>query len=202
MVETKILVEGIHEPIEDGKVKIGCTTTLIKSKKNILVDPGVFVNKNALLESLKKEELSPEDIDAVILTHLHIDHTANLSLFEKADIFMRFRGETSYPGQFQNISEGTLKRFDILNGIIADGVKIIETPGHTSDSITVIVETADGVIAITGDAIGSESWADLNKKPDPNVYYDVEKFEESRKKILEIADYIIPGHGGMFKVNK
>jgi hypothetical protein len=26
--------------------------------------------------------------------------------------------------------------------------------------------------------------------------------KESRKKVLEIADYIIPGHGKMFKVQK
>jgi len=31
---------------------------------------------------------------------------------------------------------------------------------------------------------------------------DIEKLKESRKKVLEIADWIIPGHGKMFKVNK
>jgi len=29
-----------------------------------------------------------------------------------------------------------------------------------------------------------------------------EELMESRKKVLEIADYIIPGHGKMFKVEK
>jgi glyoxylase-like metal-dependent hydrolase (beta-lactamase superfamily II) len=36
---------------------------------------------------------------------------------------------------------------------------------------------------------------------DPYVK-DKEKLKESRKKILEIADYVIPGHGKMFKVEK
>lgn len=202
MAEVKILVEGLHKPLEDGRVKIGCTTTLIKSDKNIIVDPGAFVNRDKLLEALKSEGLEPEKIETIILTHLHIDHTANISLFENAKVFMRFRGETSYGGQFQKISEGYLQRFDILNDPIAEGVKIIETPGHTSDSITILVNTNAGVIAIAGDALGGEDQMDLNKKPDPNIFYDVDKFDISRKKIIEIADWIIPGHGKMFKVKK
>ena len=31
---------------------------------------------------------------------------------------------------------------------------------------------------------------------------DEKGFEESRKKVLESADYIIPGHGLMYKVEK
>jgi hypothetical protein len=31
---------------------------------------------------------------------------------------------------------------------------------------------------------------------------DEKALKESRKKILEIADYIIPGHGKMFKVKR
>ena len=31
---------------------------------------------------------------------------------------------------------------------------------------------------------------------------DMKKLIESRKKILEIADWIIPGHGKMFRVEK
>jgi glyoxylase-like metal-dependent hydrolase (beta-lactamase superfamily II) len=202
MAEVRVLVEGVHKPLENGLVKIGCTTTLIKSDQNIVVDPGSFVNRNMLIAALKNEGLKPEGIEIVILTHLHIDHSLNTGLFPNAKVFMRFRGETVYPGQFQKISEGYLRRFDVLNEPIAENVKIIETPGHTSDSITVLVETAEGVVAITGDAIGGEDQMDLAKKPDPNIFYDIEKFDISRNKIIEIADYIIPGHGGMFKVNK
>ena len=37
---------------------------------------------------------------------------------------------------------------------------------------------------------------------DPGGARDEKALQESRKKILEIADYIIPGHGKMFKVEK
>jgi len=202
MAEVKVLVEGIHKPLEDGRVNIGCTTTLIKSDKNVVVDPGAFANREKLIEALKNEGLNTDDIEFMVLTHLHLDHTTNISLFKNAKVFMKFRGETNYPGQFQKIGEGYLKRFDILNDPIAKDVKIIETPGHTADSITILVETDDGLVAIAGDAMGGEDQMDLNKKPDPNVFYDVGKFDINRKKIIEIADWIVPGHGKMFKVNK
>lgn len=202
MAVIKVLVEGVHEPIEDDKIKIGCTTTLIKSDENVIVDPGAFSNRFKLIEALNKEGLKPEDIKFIILTHSHLDHIMSASLFENAKVFLRFRGETNYPGQFQKISEGYVKRFDILNEEIVKDIKIIETPGHTSDSISIVVDSDEGKVVIAGDAIGSEEWINLDKKPDPNVFYDIEKYEASRKNIIQIADWIVPGHGKMFKVNK
>jgi glyoxylase-like metal-dependent hydrolase (beta-lactamase superfamily II) len=201
MAEVKVLVEGLHQLV-DSRIEISCTTTLIKGEENILVDPGALVNKENLLKALKEENLEPEDIKIIILTHLHLDHITNIYLFENAKVFLRFRGETFYPGQFQEIHKGYMERFNILSSVIDKDIKIIETPGHTSDSISIIVNSEIGKIVIAGDAIGGEAWIDLEKKGDPNIFYDVDKFDVSRKKILEIADWIIPGHGKMFKVKR
>ncbi len=202
MAEIKVLIEGIHKFVSDTKMNIGCTTTLIKGDKNIIVDPGAFSNRRKLLESLKEENLDPEDIDAVILIHLHLDHIVNVSLFSKSKIFLRFRGDSKYPGMVQKIDEGFLERFDILNDSIDKDIKIIETLGHAIDGISVVVDTPEGKVVIAGDAIASEDWANLEKEPEKMFIYDLEKYKESRKKILEIADYIIPGHGKMFKIEK
>jgi len=196
--EIKILVAGIHQMIGDEKLDVACTTTLIKSNKNIVVDPGSYINKDRVAEGLRECGLSPEDIDAVILTHSHLDHIANVFLFPAAKIFMRFISG-NYPGQFQLIKEGTVNRFNLIEEPIADGVKIIDTIGHAIDHISVAVDTKDGKIVIAGDAVAGEVWADIIKQPNPDFVYSVEKYNESRKKILEMADYIIPGHGDMFK---
>ncbi len=201
MAEVKILVEGIHNQIREEKFDIGCTTILIKSNKNIIVDPGAFRNKNRLLEALKKENLSPEAIDAIILTHLHLDHILNVSLFPKAKIFLRFI-TGKYPGMFQRIDKGYLERYDLLNEEIAKDIEIIDTPGHSDDHISVLVKTKQGNVVIAGDAIANQDFLNLEKCPPEFVIYNQEKFNNSRKKILKIADYIIPGHGKMFKVEK
>jgi len=201
MVEVKVLVEGEHYKREDGKLRIGSTVSLIKTDKNILVDAGSFADKGKILESLKEEGLTPQDIDVVILTHLHLDHVMNVSLFDNARVYCKFKPD--YPGQMHNIAEGVLERVDLVGGVeVGDGVGIISTPGHSSDMISVVVDTDDGKVVIAGDALPNEGWIDLEKQPLENSVYSVDEFNESRKKILDIADYVIPGHGKMFEVRK
>jgi len=76
-----------------------------------------------------------------------------------------------------------------------EDIKIIKTPGHSYDALTLLVNTKDGIVAVVGDLW----WKENYPQNDPYAS-DKEKLEESRKKVLEIADYIIPGHGKMFKV--
>lgn len=205
MAEVKVLVEGVHEVVDKVKVrlKIGSTITLIKSNKNVIVDTGSFLDKEKIIEELKKENLTPEGIEIVILTHLHLDHTVNTSLFQNAKIFCKFcKPNKGYPGQFHIPREGLVERTEIEDGIeIAENITFLLTPGHTPDSISVIVNTNKGKVAITGDAFPSEAFLDLKKEPIPYLV-DIKSFNESRNKILKIADYIIPGHGNIFKVKK
>ena len=53
MAEVKVLVEGIHEKV-DGKLKVGSSVSLIKSDLNIVVDTGSFLDKNKIIDELKK----------------------------------------------------------------------------------------------------------------------------------------------------
>ena len=86
-------------------------------------------------------------------------------------------------------------------------IEIIHTPGHDMFHCTFLVKTEKyGKVAIAADvfwwADGEEQKTDkeslLNRK-DPYAKNE-EQLLESRKKVLEVADYIIPGHGKMFKV--
>ena len=198
MVEIKVLVEGDHTMLDDGKMKIGSTVTLIKTDKNIIVDTGSFLDKNKLIEALKKEGLTPTDINIVILTHLHLDHTVNTYLFDKANIFYKLRGG-DFAGLMGFPKEGKINRFELVDGVeLAKDVSILSTPGHSEDCLSVVVNTSEGKIVMAGDAIDSKEFANLSIQP--ALYWNLEEFNKSRKKILEIADYVIPGHGGMFKV--
>jgi glyoxylase-like metal-dependent hydrolase (beta-lactamase superfamily II) len=199
MAEIKVLIEGKHHKEAGEKLYIGSCVTLIKSDKNIIVDTGAFPDKDKIIFELKKENLSPDDIDIVILTHLHLDHIVNVSLFRKAKIFLKFR--KNYPGQFHIPEEGCLQRADLFDGTeLAKDVSILLTPGHSEDMISVLVKTPEGNIVIAGDAIPSEDYLDLNNVP--AMLSNLQEFNESRKKIIKNADFIIPGHGRKFKVSK
>ena len=85
--------------------------------------------------------------------------------------------------------------------IDSDEVVVIPTPGHTSDSVSVRVRTKEGVVVISGDLFEKEE--DLK---DSKIWKDAGSEnqilqEENRQQILAMADFVIPGHGEMFKVS-
>lgn len=199
MAEVKVLVVGKHL-MQDDKLTIGATITFIQSDKNIIVDPGYFPDQEQLIKELANVGLKTQDIDIVFLTHLHLDHISNISLFKEARIYCKLKGG-NYPGQYHVPSRGYLKRIDIKDGLkLAKDVEFLLTPGHTDDHVSLLVNTKLGKVVVAGDAIANESLLNLDKKP--LLYSNLEAFEDSRVKIIEAADYIIPGHGDMFKVNK
>jgi len=196
MAEVKILVQGYAKE-KDGEEFASSATILILDKGvRVIVDPGM--NRVALLESLAKEGLKPEEINFVILTHTHLDHSLLTGIFENAKIFDN-SDTFSFDGQISG-HDGKVPGTDI---------EIIKTPGHDQFHCSVLVETEDlGKVIIAGDvfwwADGEEQKTDrqsLLEHKDPYVK-DEKALKQSREKVLELADYIIPGHGPMYKVNK
>jgi glyoxylase-like metal-dependent hydrolase (beta-lactamase superfamily II) len=191
MPEVKVLIEGYAEKIKDGWVA-NSTVTLVKSNgKNIIIDPGCNINE--LLEKLGKENLKPSDINYVLLTHNHLDHSLLAGFFTKAKVL-----------NYNEIFDVD-KQFMHENKIPGTDLEILQTPGHSKDSCCLIVNTDKGTYVVAGDNFwwmkNEEERVDVNK-PDQAHKGDMEKLIESRKKILKIADWIIPGHGKPFKVVK
>lgn len=192
MTEVKVLIEGYAKE-EKGVEVASPSTVLIKdSGLKILVDPGT--NKKLLLEALSKEGLKPEDIDLIFITHYHPDHVLNIRLFPDKDIL---DGDIIYRDD---------KEIGFVEKIPSTNIKVISTPGHAHEHACLLAETEKGKIVIAGDlwwwSDEEEQKTDLKsliKKRDPYVK-DKKALIKSRRKILRIADYIIPGHGKMFKV--
>ncbi|MFH1631278.1 MAG: MBL fold metallo-hydrolase [Candidatus Aenigmatarchaeota archaeon] len=196
MAEVKVLIEGYAKK-DKGVELVTCTTTLIKDNgKKIIVDPGM--NKSMLIKALKSEGIAFDDIDYVILTHTHTDHVLLTALFQSAEVIDPWSIFT-YEG----------KCVDHEENIPDLSLKLIRTPGHDPFHICVVVGTQDrGKVIVAGDvfwwANGENQNIDshsLINKEDPYMK-NREDLVASREKILKIADWIIPGHGKMFKVEK
>jgi glyoxylase-like metal-dependent hydrolase (beta-lactamase superfamily II) len=201
MADVKVIIEGEHRPNDKKQLRVFSTVTLIKSDKNILVDTSSFLENDSLIKGLREEGLAPEDIGIVVLTHLHLDHIINTSLFTNAKVYCKFR--KGYCGQFHIVKDGVVERVEIADGVkLAEDVEFLLTPGHTEDMISLVVHTQEGKIVIAGDAFPSKEYLDLNKHPEPIVIASADDFDRSRKKILGIADWIVPGHGAIFKVTR
>ena len=76
---------------------------------------------------------------------------------------------------------------------LTDDVKLIETPGHTPGSMSVIVDTSLGTVAIIGDlAIRRQ---DYIEKRTPIYVRDRKAIMESHEKITKLNPVaVIPGH--------
>ena len=195
MTEVKVLIEGYAKEENDIEFASSTTTLIQKNGLNIIVDPGM--DRKLLLKALEREKLSTSDINYVILTHYHLDHSLLAGIFENAKILDN--GEIySWDGKIES-HEGKIP---------GTNIQIIKTPGHDMFHCSVLVDTEKGKIAIVGDVFwwsyDQKQEADregLMKHEDPYVK-NQDQLSESRKRILEVADWIIPGHGKMFKVNK
>lgn len=177
----------------------GSATLVRTNGTNILVDCLGPWDSAELIQLLAKEGLHPDDVHHLVCTHGHPDHIGNLNLFTKA--------KSQIVGQC--MFERNVYKLDCpFEGdsvyAIEQGIDVISTPGHTASCISVVVHNAAGLgdVVIAGDLF--ESQEDLD---DEKVWLEAgsenpELQRINRAKVLALADFIVPGHGPMFKVNK
>jgi N-acyl homoserine lactone hydrolase len=152
----------------------------------------------------------PEEIDILILTHLHWDHASNIHLFPKARVivqreelrfaasplpFLRWPYQTIPP--FSSSSE----RFEAIDGDakIVEGVSVHLTPGHTPGLQGVAVQTTGAAYFIASDNVPlGESWDAKEKYGIPHwpngLHVDLETYSKSLRRTEELGDIILPSH--------
>jgi glyoxylase-like metal-dependent hydrolase (beta-lactamase superfamily II) len=152
-----------------------------------VVDPGMVADRAAILEPLAALGHAAEDVTHVVLTHHHPDHAINVALFPNADVvdaWAHYRGDqwVDHDGDGHQVSPH---------------VRIILTPGHTLQDLTLLAETDDGVVACT------HAWWRTDRTPvvDPGAD-DPTALEASRRRILSEADVVVPGHGEPFRTGR
>lgn len=194
MAEVKVLIEGYAKELKDGW-KCSSTTSLIKSNgKLIIFDPGC--NRERLFEALTKENVRPSDINFVMLSHGHMDHSLLTGMFENAKVI-----------SFESLLYNDDLMLEFEDDILGEDTEIIKTPGHCSEHLSLLINTSKGKIIISGDVFwwpdGEKQEVDINRADDSHpTELNMKNLINSRKLVLEKADYIIPGHGVMFKVKK
>ncbi len=182
----QILITGLFRWLGRDHCLARCTTTLIQSAGvNMVVDPGNARTARNVLAALKRRKLAPRDIHYVIDTHYHPDHLGANFLFPQACVV---DGESLNQGD-EFIFYNTKKPL-----VLAPGVSVVPTPGHTASCCSVLVETARGTVAVVGDLFwrdqaGKLGWAEYPLK-----------LKLSQRKILKQANYVVPGHARMFRV--
>ena len=164
------------------------SVTLIEvDNARIIVDTGMLGENGIILDALAARGLTPEDVGIVVNTHLHIDHCGCNLLFRNS-IFYADKRENP-PVYFKSTPDGKE---------LVPGISFLSSPGHTEGSVTVLAKMEDKIYAIAGDAIPTEE--NYQSMTPPTINIDEKLALDSMKRILKKADFVIPGHGAMFKV--
>ena len=203
----------------------------------LLIDTGYDKDYNSFLTGLRKHNIDVTNINYLLLTHHHDDHSGFVNkLLKETDLTIichKLAKELLETGK-NNMSNGggyinkriyylsriyklfnqdwnftfppvNLREKDILvkgdnNTLLKElgiNAKIIYTPGHTIDSISVIL---DNEIIFCGDAAMSwPLWAGI--KYCTIFITDVEQFYKSWEKIIKSGvKMVYPAHGNPFSI--
>jgi glyoxylase-like metal-dependent hydrolase (beta-lactamase superfamily II) len=118
-----------------------------------------------LLDSLEQTGVSREDVDTVVFTHLHIDHTGwttrrgtltfpNARHLASEVEWAHWQQDETGAGPNAEITVGPLSdRIEHAAGgeAVAPGVNLLSTPGHTPGHCSVVVSSGPARAVILGD---------------------------------------------------
>ena len=182
-VPDKVWTCGCESPEAGPQIDTNFGSFLVRSGgQTIMVDTGVGPLPNEdpgsewglLVDDMKANNVDPEDVDTVFMTHLHFDHTGwNLvsnngkasPLFPKARYlansidweFFLHEPEAKEKYYYRSAPVDPLKGLGLLDLIegsehrITDELTAIHTPGHTPGHMSIIVSSQGEKGVILGD---------------------------------------------------
>jgi glyoxylase-like metal-dependent hydrolase (beta-lactamase superfamily II) len=173
--------------VDDGGRLILCEAGI-----GVFFDPklrdrfGVEEEEHVLLESLRALGVRPDDVDVVVLSHLHFDHAGGLLsafapgrdpelVFGKARFVVGYgaweraknphaRDKASFIPDLNRLLEES-GRLEIVHGptsqTLGDGYRFHLSEGHTPGLLLVEVPSDDGPIVFAGDLVPGRAWMHL-----------------------------------------
>lgn len=190
MATVDVLVDGYARGAApgdpEGASRVGSTVALVRSGDLVcVVDPGMQPSVDSILDPLAAHGLTPEDVTDVVLSHHHPDHTVHAGAFRHARVHDHWAW---YAGDVwvSRPAEGVR---------LADDIVLWETPGHTPQDVSTVVTTDEGVVVLT------HLWWYEGIEGDPRGT-DLAALHDNRRRVLEVASVVVPGHGPAFAVTE
>lgn len=195
-------------PMGNNCIVLACPKTM----KGVIVDPGSdapLILRG--LEQMGKEGGKPLKVEAILLTHGHVDHFGVAASLVKATGAPLFIHKGDLPIYRTGLSQGTMLGLQAEapptpdTNYLKDGqeltfgddllIKVIHTPGHSKGSVCFLAQNASGSnqILISGDTLfaGGIGRTDLPGGDHRQLLTSI------KKKLFVLPDElkVIPGHG-------
>ena len=206
---TSILVgadeELISRFISDEGFYQSTNAFLIKSPNQItMIDTGTGIN-DYIIEKIKKIGIEMDEIETVLLTHLHRDHYGGLqkdgkAVFPNARIYLSANEQEFFTEIQVNedvietfaLYDGKVEIFDPadINSVLSEilpGIKPIANYGHTPGHTVYLLENGEDKLLVAGDFLHIELVQFA--LPEISATYDTDKEAAavSRRTILDFA---------------
>ena len=155
-------------------------TTYIETKNTkILIDIGNTTKY--VKEKLEELEIEPSELDAILITHTHIDHIKGLKSFQKkysipVYITEKMRQDMDFIENYHIINEETINIKDL-------SIKMIKTSHDTSDSLGYIITNKEkSIVYITDTGYINRKYYETLKNRDVYIMesnHDIEMLNNS-----------------------
>jgi glyoxylase-like metal-dependent hydrolase (beta-lactamase superfamily II) len=212
----------------EAAVQIPITCYLVRtSDATILFDTGVspravpglvrsdrlahFTDDDLLVHRLDAIGLEADNVDLVVLSHLHYDHAGGAEFFRNSELVVQ-KDEYSYahypasffaPFYYRKNFDLPGYRWRLLDGDteLTPGVTVLRTDGHTPGHHSLMVELPEtGPVILTGDAC---YWHEhVEKERVPGVVWNPTRARHSIKRLKPLARLtgarIFPSHDPAF----
>lgn len=160
----------------------------------VLFDTGLAAE--GTLAAMQAAGVSADQVDVVVLTHMHGDHIGGLSAEDGTPTFANARyvtGAVEHNNWSQAGNEGFDAKVKPLNemftflddgGAVVSGITAMAAPGHTPGHFTYRLESEGAQMLLLADTTNHYVWS--LQRPDWEVRFDADKAQaaETRKRIL------------------
>ncbi|MCH2160338.1 MAG: MBL fold metallo-hydrolase [Phycisphaerales bacterium] len=197
--------------LDDGTRKVlvetGCGNKWSEKERSIYA-----IEDRTVRQALAEVDVSPEEISAVIVTHLHFDHAGGLTengdgdapqpVFPSADIFIQRQEWEDAVANRSTMSRTYLRshldpirdRVRPIDGIeeVLPGLRVEPLPGHTWGMQGVFFEDTEGTVVFPGDLMPTQA----HVHPAASMAYDVLPFTTMESK----AEFLARAHGEGWRI--
>jgi glyoxylase-like metal-dependent hydrolase (beta-lactamase superfamily II) len=181
-----VLHEGYVGRDGDDERVAGTVTLIMDGAAVIVVDPGMVASREALLAALAAHGPQARDVTDVVFSHHHPDHTVNAALFPAARIHDHWAIYAA---------DRWIDR-DADGAELGPSVRLLRTPGHTTQDISTVASTPAEVFVCT------HAWWSADGPAYDPLGSDAAALNVSRDLLLSFATLIVPGHGPAFRPDR
>jgi hydroxyacylglutathione hydrolase len=197
---------------------------LLLGERSILVDSGNPGNERRILNVLERYGIEARDLSLILLTHGHWDHLGSAAVIRsigktpialhRADLDLARAGSDKlkaygfgsslFESYFSSRRFTPLEPDILLNGTetlenYGVNATLLETPGHTKGSISVLLESGEAIIGdlLRGDFV-------FENRPNWHFFYDdIQTVRSSIQKLSSLElERLYVGHGKPFSFQR